>query len=359
MRLLTEESIDKIAIGAGVLGTGGGGDPYIGKLLAKQAIRKYGPVELISVEELEDDALVVPVSGMGAPTITIEKLLSEIELVAPLEKMEEILNRKVDVIIPIEIGGINSLMPIAVAAQKRLPILDADAMGRAFPEAQMVTFYLAGYESAPITMADEKGNIAVLYPNDGISAEKLARTLTIEMGGSSSVSDYALTGKQVKEAVVEDTLTMAENIGNILIENRNNAQIGINTMLEELNGFKLFEGKIVDIKRELKGGFTRGHASFKGINDYSGDYSILFQNEHLIAKKDEEVLCTTPDLIAVLDLETGIPITTERMKYGSRVTVVAFPCNHQWRSEFGIEVVGPKYFGYDVEYTPVEEIQGK
>lgn len=359
MRLLTEESIDKIAIGAGVLGTGGGGDPYVGKLLAKQAIRKYGPVQLISIDELDDDALVVPVSGMGAPTITIEKLLSEIELTAPLEKMEELLDKKVDVIIPIEIGGINSLMPIAVAAQKRLPILDADAMGRAFPEAQMVTFYLAGYESSPVTMADEKGNTVVIYPKDGIWSERIARTVTIEMGGSSSVSDYALSGKEVKTAAVENTLTVAEKIGKILLENRSNAQVGIQNILEELNGFKLFEGKIIDIKRELKGGFTRGHAYFKGINNYSGDYSILFQNEHLIAKKDDEILCTTPDLIAVLDLETGIPITTERMKYGSRVVVVAFPCNYQWRTEKGLEVAGPKYFGYEVEYRAVEEIQGK
>lgn len=359
MRLLTEESIDKIAIGAGVLGTGGGGDPYVGKLLAKQAIRKYGPVQLISIDELDDDALVVPVSGMGAPTITIEKLLSEIELTAPLEKMEELLGKKVDVIIPIEIGGINSLMPIAVAAQKRLPILDADAMGRAFPEAQMVTFYLAGYESSPVTMADEKGNTVVIYPKDGIWSERIARTVTIEMGGSSSVSDYALSGKEVKTAAVENTLTVAEKIGKILLENRSNAQVGIQNILEELNGFKLFEGKIIDIKRELKGGFTRGHAYFKGINNYSGDYSILFQNEHLIAKKDDEILCTTPDLIAVLDLETGIPITTERMKYGSRVVVVAFPCNYQWRTEKGLEVAGPKYFGYEVEYRAVEEIQGK
>ncbi|MGN1033157.1 MAG: DUF917 family protein, partial [Intestinibacter sp.] len=80
MRYLTEESIDKIAVGAAVLGTGGGGDPYVGKLVAKQAIKKYGPVKLISVDELKEDDLVVPVSGMGAPTITIEKLLSEIEL---------------------------------------------------------------------------------------------------------------------------------------------------------------------------------------------------------------------------------------------------------------------------------------
>lgn len=359
MRYLTEESIDKIAVGAAVLGTGGGGDPYIGKLVAKQAIKNYGPVKMISVDELKEDDLVVPVSGMGAPTIDIEKLMSEIELTTPLEKMEEILGRKVDVIIPIEVGGVNSLMPIAVAAKKGLPILDADAMGRAFPEAQMVTFYLAGYETSPITMADEKGNCVVLYPTDAIAAENLARALTVEMGGSSSITDYHLSGEEVKKAAIRDTLTMAEKIGEILMENKSDSKAGISKVLDLLNGYKLFEGKIVDIKRELEGGFTRGHAFFKGINEYNGDYSILFQNEHLIAKEGEEVLCTTPDLIAILDLETGLPITTERMRYGSRVVAVAFPCNEMWRTAKGIETVGPKYFGYDIEYRPVEEIQGK
>ena len=359
MRYLTEDSIDKIAIGAAVLGTGGGGDPYVGKLVAKQAIKKYGPVKMISVDELEDDALVVPVSGMGAPTITIEKLLSEIELTAPFEKMEELIGKKVDVIIPIEIGGINSLMPIAAAAKKGIPILDADSMGRAFPEAQMVTFYLAGYESSPITMSDEKGNSAILYPKDGIWAERMARCLTIEMGGSSSVTDYHLSGEQVKNACVRDTLSIAEKIGEILTENKSDSKLAINKILQELKGYKLFEGKIIDIQRSLSGGFTRGHAFFKGINEYQGDYSILFQNEHLIAKKGNEPLCITPDLIAVLDLETGLPITTERMKYGSRVVVVAFPCNEQWRTKKGIETVGPRYFGYDIDYIPVEEIQSK
>ncbi|UUV13434.1 DUF917 domain-containing protein [Clostridioides difficile] len=359
MRFLTEESVDKIAVGAAVLGTGGGGDPYVGKLVAKQAIKKYGPVKVISLDELDDDALVVPVSGMGSPVITIEKLLSEVELTTPLEIMEKLLNRKVDVIIPIEIGGINSLMPIAVAAKKGLPILDADSMGRAFPEAQMVTFYLEGYEASPAVMSDEKGNSAILYPVDGIWSERLARTLTVEMGGSSSISDYNLNGAQVKKAAIGNTLTIAETIGGFLLESKSDSKGAVENILKELRGYKLFEGKVIDIKRELKGGFTRGHAFFAGINEYDGEYSILFQNENLIAKKGNTPLCITPDLIAVLDLETGFPITTERIKYGSRVMVVAFPCNEKWRTEKGIETVGPGYFGYDVEYKTVEELQGK
>lgn len=192
MRYIDEEAIEKIALGAAVLGTGGGGDPYIGKLIAKEAIRKYGPVALISLEELRDNQIVVPISGMGAPSVTIEKIPSEIEFTAPLDKFEEVIGKKVDVVMPIEIGGINSLFPIIAAAKKGLPLLDADAMGRAFPEAQMVTFHLDGLESSPVTMSDEKGNVVVLYPKDGVWHERLARVITIEMGGSASVCDYGL-----------------------------------------------------------------------------------------------------------------------------------------------------------------------
>ena len=42
---------------------------------------------------------------------------------------------------PIEAGGVNSLLPLALAARLGLPVIDADGMGRAFPELQMVTFH--------------------------------------------------------------------------------------------------------------------------------------------------------------------------------------------------------------------------
>ncbi|WP_257347426.1 DUF917 domain-containing protein [Pseudalkalibacillus decolorationis] len=358
MRYIDIEAIEKIALGAAVLGTGGGGDPYIGKLMAKEAIRKYGDVALLSLEDLRDDQLVVPVSGMGAPTVTIEKVPSEIEVTAPLEKLEEVLGRKVDVVMPIEIGGINSLFPIIAAAKKSLPILDADAMGRAFPEAQMVTFHLDGLEPSPVTMADEKGNSVVLYPRDGVWSERLARVITIEMGGSASVCDYSLLGKEVKNSVIPNTLTLAEKIGGYLLDNKGKEQQGIKKMLEELNGYQLFEAKIVDIERRLIGGFTRGSANFEGIRHEQGrTFTIYFQNEHLVAKEGEHLLCSTPDLIAVLDAETGFPITTERMKYGARVVAVAFPCHEKWRTQKGIETAGPRYFGYDFNYQPVEELQ--
>ncbi len=49
--------------------------------------------------------------------------------------------------------------------------------------------------------------------------------------------------------------------------------------------------------------------------------TVGFQNEFLVATTGDEVLATTPDLISMLDLETGEPITTEGLRYGHRVAV--------------------------------------
>ncbi|MGH3908834.1 MAG: DUF917 family protein, partial [Pseudonocardiaceae bacterium] len=59
VRRIGEDHLDDLAVGAAVLGTGGGGNPYLGALLAKREIREHGPVELVAVDEVPDDALVV------------------------------------------------------------------------------------------------------------------------------------------------------------------------------------------------------------------------------------------------------------------------------------------------------------
>lgn len=217
---LNEQAVQYIAVGAAVLGTGGGGDPHIGKLMAMEAIRKYGPVRLVSPEDLEDDALVVPISMIGAPTVMNEKIPSIQQMIKPLDMIEKELDRKVSAIMPIEVGGGNSLVPVITGAERNIPIVDADAMGRAFPESQMVTFYLDGIDCSPITMADERGNGVLMHAIDGVWEERMARAVTIQMGGSASICDYPVTGAQVKQSAIPHTLTLAYEIGKTLFESK-------------------------------------------------------------------------------------------------------------------------------------------
>ncbi len=68
------EEVEAIALGAGILGTGGGGNPYLGKLHLLQELRDGRRVRMIDPAEVRDDAVLIAVSGMGAPTVTLEKL---------------------------------------------------------------------------------------------------------------------------------------------------------------------------------------------------------------------------------------------------------------------------------------------
>jgi hypothetical protein len=86
--------------------------------------------------------------------------------------------------------------------------------------------------------------------------------------------------------------------------------------------------------------------------------SLDFQNENLVARDSERgIVASVPDLITVLDAETGDPITTEGLQYGHRVRVIGMPCSPKWRTDRGLELVGPTYFDYDIDYEPIEHLQ--
>ena len=78
MRKIGLQEIEEIALGAALLGAGGG-DPYVGKLVALGAVRECGAVSLIDPEEVPDDALIMPIAMMGAPTVLCEKGIGDME----------------------------------------------------------------------------------------------------------------------------------------------------------------------------------------------------------------------------------------------------------------------------------------
>lgn len=356
MKAIQPGNLEDLALGAAVLGTGGGGDPYIGKLMAIQAIQEHGPVELVRVEDIEDDALVVPSAMMGAPTVMVEKLPQGEELTRAFGSLEDFLGRKINYTTSIEAGGLNSTMPFALAAQLGLPLVDADGMGRAFPELQMVTPTLQGIPATPMAIADEKGNSGIIRALDNLWTEKLARTITIDMGCTAMIALYPMSGRQVKEAMVPGTVSLAQRIGETIRNARSMHTNVIEAVKEVTRGLEIFRGKVVDVQRRTKQGFAMGEATIEGLDRYeSTSLAVRFQNENLIALQGGEVIASVPDLIVILDAETGDPITTEGLRYGFRVVALGIPCSSKWRTPEGLDIVGPRYFGYDVDYIPVED----
>jgi DUF917 family protein len=355
MRSVTAEDIEAIALGASVYGTGGGGDPYIGKLIAMNAMRRHGPVQMIDVAGLADDALVVPVALVGAPTVAIEKFPSTRQFVGALEAIEKYLGKRATAVMCAEAGGLNSTIPFAVASQVGLPLVDGDLMGRAFPEIQMTLATLHGINATPMALCDDKGNSVVMQTVTNRYTERFVRSLASEMGGSACTVLYPMQGADAKRAVIPGSLSMLQRAGETLIAARRDKSDPVAKLIALLGATRLFEGKVVDVQRVTEGGWNRGTATLAGFrSDAAERCQVRFQNEFLMVEVDGAPAATTPDLIAMLDLETGEPVTAELLRYGLRVVMIAFPCDPQWRTAGGVALAGPRYFGYDVDYVPVE-----
>src|ERR1700752_5006554 len=132
-RLLAPASLRALSRGSAVLGAGGGGDAYVTLLQALQATEDFGPVPLVDLDELPDDALVMPCAGVGATTVILEKFENGDEGERLLEYLQFMTGRQVAALMAIEIGGGNALLPITWAARLGLPVVDADGIGRAVP----------------------------------------------------------------------------------------------------------------------------------------------------------------------------------------------------------------------------------
>jgi DUF917 family protein len=352
---ITDDDLESIAIGAGILGTGGGGNPYIGQLRARQALKDHGPVAVLAPEELDADAQVVCVGGIGAPTVGIEKV-RDIQSYHAFKAIEAYTGVRATALISNEIGGSNSLEPLIPASIAGLPVVDADGMGRAFPELQMKTFFVYGVPCTPMAVCDEKGNTAIIPTAVSPQwVERMARALTIQMGCVACYAVAPMSADQVRRTAVPHTLSLAKSLGDSVRRARLRKEDVVGAILETCPGKVLFKGKIADVERRTAAGFARGKVAIEGVGARSGDRMVIeFQNENLIARLEDEVVCIVPDLICIVDTERGEPITTELLRYGFRVTVLGFPAPALWTTPQGIQVAGPRAFGYEVDYAPLK-----
>ncbi|TMR92563.1 DUF917 domain-containing protein [Nonomuraea basaltis] len=359
---LTLSSLRDLSEGAAVLGTGGGGDPYVGRLLVEQQLRAGRTIRVIDVDELPDDALVLPCALMGAPTVFWEKLPGPEGITTAMRTLEAHLGRKAAATMPIECGGFNSMIPLLLGAETDLPVVDADGMGRAFPELQMETFAVMGVSGSPMSIASDHGDAGIINAVDNKRMERLARAMTVQMGGSAYICDYPMDAATVRRTAVPRTLTLARRIGETLRmarDQHHNPFEALTAMLADTiysHGLVLFRGKVIDIDRRTVDGFARGKVRLAAMEDPDDTMEISFQNEHLVARRNGELAAIVPDLICTLNSETGSPVTTEALSFGQRLTVYAISTPAIMRTPEALDCFGPPGFGLSELYIPVEEL---
>jgi DUF917 family protein len=305
--------------------------------------------------DLADDDLVAVVSNMGAPLVGQERLTDPRTIARAVTLMEEYLGRRFRAIMSLEIGGGNAIQPFMAAALLDRPVVDADCMGRAFPEAQMTSFAIRDLCMYPLVLVDVRDNAVVVARAESWKwMERLSRTACVAVGSVAATCKAPRTGKEVKECAILYSTSKAIRLGRTVQAARRAHRDPIEAIIEAEAGRLIFAGKVADVARRATEGFLRGTARVDGLGDWRGRrFELGFQNEFAVGWLDGTPRIMTPDLICLLDTVSGDAIGTETIRYGQRVSVVALPAPPVLLSAKGLEHVGPRAFGYDLEFVSV------
>ncbi|WP_298303697.1 DUF917 domain-containing protein [uncultured Erythrobacter sp.] len=339
---ITLDMLDDIAAGAAFLATGGGGDPYLACLCAKEGLKAYGPATIIAPDALADDAFVIAIGGVGAPTTSLELLPSVDEAARVVEAYAEHVGRRPDALVSFEIGGANSLIPMVAAAALDIPLVDGDGMGRALPEATMMTYAIAGIAPTPAVGLDYAGNVERFDVPDVQAYEPVIRRFAIERGGMAVSAEFGMSGAELKACIVPETVSLSQRLGAYLRSDEGNAED------RELSLAKLFEGSIygqldliasglvTDYTSTVVGGYDVGQAVIESSVAGELPMKVSVKNEYLSVRQGEALIACLPDLITIVDFETGWPINAERLRFGMRVGIFRIGSPEHYSSPEGL-----------------------
>ncbi len=358
--LKNRDDLKYFVLGATILGTGGGGDPREGLRLLEEALTLRGKIDIVKVDELSEDAIIVVPYFVGtiAPGAEPKKAVRiEEPIKRAFEEMNKMLGGRVSAVLATEMGGLNTAVPLYVAAKVGLPVVDGDLLGRAAPELHQCTVHVYDIPMYPSVIVTSTGNIVIVREYSDIDDyEAIARYLSVLDGKSAAVVDTPLDKERAAKAIVRDTISLAYRLGKEVYEAREEGKDPVEAIVRVLGGWKIFEGTVEKYEWRDEKGFLVGETEVRGVGRWEGHkLRTWIKNEHIMAWLDDKPIVMPPDLISFV-LDDGEPITNSDLREGYKVHVIAARAPEVWRTRKGLELFGPRHFGFDYDYVPVEEL---
>lgn len=355
--------------GVTLFGTGGGGDPERGKNILMKDLELNKRLEWKDIDEIEGKWSICTF-GMGTIAPETEEIrnrkkelgLKEESIENPLlkaaEELERYLNKDVDVIVPIELGGGNTTRPMDVAIKMGKVYVDGDYAGRAIPEIVQTTPHIFGKKVFPIVAVDYYGDITIIKNavNNNI-AERLGKLISESAYGAAGEAGIIISVKELKQIIIRDSLTTAFNVGKTIRKAREEGRDPVEALINEIDGYLLFKGELIKKEWKSREGYMIGTNTFRGIDKFKDkEFKIWFKNENHISWMNNEPYATSPDLIIVVRTKDGEPLTNTIISEGEKVSIIGKKSNEIFRKNEGLKVLGPKHFGFEYNYTPIEKL---
>ena len=366
---LDRQHLEDILVGATFLGSGGGGPRRIGQQIIDSLIEAGTLPKLVALEDLPADAWGAVSAFAGSPASVSGATFDWSPATEAFEKMRAWAQAHerppASFVIPAELGGGNSFIPLAVAATLGDPLALVDTAGarRAVPSLTDTTFAQDARRLSPMILAsaDKHMHMTVAIPNP-TAADDVLRAVVGNVQGFNNVAGIAvwpLTAEELTKSSIGGATSYARGLGEAI----RNAPAGgkIEAALAYTQGVLLAEGTITKIDAATAGGFD--HNTVEIDAGARRAVRVFSQNENLIAYSSDRAapLCMAPDLLCYLTPE-GVPFSNAdpELAKGTRVALIGVPAPERMREPYFIEqfLKHLQGLGYGGSFVPVENLRG-
>lgn len=320
---------EAVVLGGAVLGGGGGGDIEDGLERATLAVRLGSPV-LMSLDDLDDDDLVVTASAVGAPAAA-EKFVRPVDHIRALELLLE--SRPVELagIIANENGASSGINGWLQASSMGIPMIDAPANGRAHPTGLMGAMgihRLEGYVSVQSAAGGnpETGRYLEMVAQGKLEVTaNLIRHASVQAGGIVAVSRDPIDAAYLRTHAAPGGTSQAIKVGEAVMAARDQGPDAvIRATVSVLGGEVVCQGQVAELRLETAGGYDIGLINIAGDRPCE----LTFWNEFMTLELDGRREASFPDLITLLSLYSGLPVSSAEIQKGDGVAVLVVPRDH-------------------------------
>ncbi|WP_428122514.1 DUF917 domain-containing protein [Candidatus Poriferisodalis sp.] len=358
-------------VGCLFMGTGGGGNPAHGIKVLTAALDDGLSLGWLEADHIDDDVLTAMLYEIGsiAPRSDVHAdLLREMHLdadedpqentlCAAVRELSQHLGREIGCIVAAELGASNSPGPVVAAARLGIPIVDGDYSGRAVPEEMQSTPFAHGISSDPFAAVDCWGNTVIVARTvNAYMLERIARHIAIASFDGAAIASTPLIARDMKRVVVGGTLSLCLIIGKACRQAIEAGDDPVEAALEVVDGWRLFDGVVVNKDWKDSGGFMIGTLEIEGTGAWEGhSLRTWFKNETHVTWLDDQPWVCSPDLVTLVDPGSGHGFTNADVAVGHEVTAVGMRGLDVMREPAALlNGSGPAYFGFDVPYIPIE-----
>jgi hypothetical protein len=368
---LKREDIEPLLEGLAIFGTGGGGSPAWGKAILENDFACGRTPRLVDLQTVADAGTVVSGGIMGSVKVLeqmgTEKIMrhweDKFELLEVTRVMEQLLGRPIEYVVPFEVGGLNTPVVLSLGARMGLPVIDGDALGRSAPETQMTSFIGHGVSLTPMPLVDMQGNVVVVRSaTDPTFPDQVGRFVISRGGGLGANNHYPMSGKTAKRVIIPNTISASLHLGKTLAEARQAGTDPVAAVAREVGGKLLFQGEISSMQEAEALGFYFTTVELQGRGGLAQHKAELtIKNETMYLAIDGAPRVYFPDLVLMLDPQTGRGLMSVELSVGRSVSLVVTACHPRLReavlSGKADAAFSPARYGRpDDHYRPLEEL---